>query len=328
MKKLFALALILAASLPAFGAGSTLTPDGSRYSVESSPDAPQLLLVRVSGDVRDTIAVPATDDDAIEAEPHVAYDALTGALYVVWTRRAEGVEELRLAIRGADGNWSAPQTVASGAERILGTQVVVSHGADEDEGNASLVHLAWWKVGQGLAEPWYALVALERGQEPVTSFASLTDLAALTVDVSATSEPEDTGAAVHPPLAMSRHGQEVEVVFGAVRETAVTSVTIKPRKIGGTARIFVPVGRKGHKTPRANLISSSENPLQAIISRNGRIVLYAPGERFSFVVLDKGEWTPVRTLKVDEKMTMDHVLKDLRNTVEELETLTVPQLDR
>jgi hypothetical protein len=183
----------------------------------------------------------------------------------------------------------------------------VTHGADEDEGNASLVHLAWWKVGAGLAEPWYALVALERDEEPVTSFASLTDLAALTVDISTTAEPEDTGAA---------------------RETAVTSVTIKPRKIGGTARIFVPVGRKGHKTPRANLISSSENPLQAIISRNGRIVLYAPGERFSFVVLDNGEWTPVRTLKVDEKMTMDHVLKDLRNTVEELETLTVPQLDR
>lgn len=329
IKKPFALALVLTAALPAFGTGSALTPDGSRYSVESSPDAPQLLLVRVSGDTRDTIAVPTTDDAAVESEPHVAYDAITGALYVVWTRQSDGGEELRLAIRGADGNWSDPRTIISGTERLLGTQVVVTHGADDDEGgNASMIHVAWWKVGEGVTEPWYALVALEKDQEPVTSFANLVDLAALSVDTMAASEPEDTGAAVHPPLAMSRRGQEVDVVFGAAHETAVTSVIIKPRRIGGTARIFVPGGRSGTKTPRANFVSATAKPLEAFISSNGRIVLYAPGERFSYAVLDNGQWTPVRTLKVDEKMTLDHVLKDLRSTVEELETLSLPQTER
>jgi hypothetical protein len=328
MKRLLAFALILTAAFAAYGASSALTPEGSRYSVESGAESPHLLLVRVNGDVRDTIDVPSTDDDAVETDPHVAYDALTGALYVVWTRRAEGAEEIRFAIRAADGTWSEPRTVTSGAERILGTQVAVTHGV-EDDADLPLVHVAWWKVGEAIAEPWYALIALEQGQEPATSFANLVDLAALSIgDTRAASEPEDTGAAAHPPLAMTRNGQEVDVVFGALDQTAVTSLKIAPRAIGGTARIFVPGGRSAFRTPRAKLVSSDEKPLQAMISRNGRIVLYAPGERFSYVVLDNGEWTPVRSLKVDEKLTLDHVLKDLQRTVEELETLAVPQMDR
>jgi hypothetical protein len=318
----------MTAAFSAHGARSALTPDGSRYSVEPSAEAPRLLLERVSGDVRDTIVVPTTDDEAVESESHVAYDALTGALYVVWTRRHEGVEELRFAVRSADGNWSAPRTVASGTERLLGSQVVVTHGGeDEDDAQVSLIHVAWWKVGGAAPEPWYAVVAMEKDAEPSMSFANLVDLAALSADTKA-AENEETGAAVHPPLAMIRNGQGVDVVFGAVHQTAVTSLTIEWRRIAGIARIFVPVGRAARMTPRANLVSSSEQPLQAFISRNGRIVLYAPGERFSYVVLDQGAWTPVRTLKVDEKMTMDHVLKDLQRTVEELETLALPQTDR
>ena len=127
---------------------------------------------------------------------------------------------------------------------------------------------------------------------------------------------------------MSRNGQEVDVVFGAKEETALTSVKVKPRKVAGDARIFVPGGRSAFKTPRAKIVSPNALPVQALISHNGRIVLYAPGERFSFVVLDNGAWTPVRSLKMDEKMTLDHVLKDLQRTVEESETLTLPQTDR
>ena len=328
MKRILAIALIMAASVAAYGASSALTPDGSRYSTEVAAESPHLLLVRVNGDTRVSVDVPSTDDDALEADPHVAYDALTGALYVVWTRRAEGVEEIRFAIRAADGTWSEPQTVTSGAERILGTQVAVTHGVEEDAG-LPLIHVAWWKVGEAMAEPWYALVAIEKDRQPVTSFANLVDLAAIAADSEAASmEREDMGAAAHPPLAMSRNGQEVDIVFGAVDQTAVTRLTVAPRTIGGTARIFVPVGRSAFRTPRAKLASASEQPLQAMISRNGRIVLYAPGERFSYVVLDNGEWTPVRSLKVDEKLTLDHVLKDLQRTVEELETLAMPQTDR
>lgn len=326
MKRILPLALVMTAALSAFGANSALTPDGSRYSIEPASDGPRLQLVRVSGDVRDTIDVPSTVDDAIESESHVAYDALTGELYVVWTRAYEGMNELRYALRKADGTWSEPRTVTSSAERILGTQVVVTHRLEENP-NTSFVHFAWWKIGENVSEPWYALVALEKDQEPATSFANLVELAALSNDVVA-NELEETGAAVHPPLTMSRNGQEVDVVFGAKHETSVTSVTVKPRKIDPTARIFVPVGRRAFKTPRANLISTTEQPLESFVSRNGRIVLYSRGERFSYVVLDNGEWTPVRTLKVDEKMTLDHVLKDLRSTVEELETLSLPQSER
>lgn len=328
MKRIVILALAMTAAFSAYGASSALTADGSRYSVEAAPDSPQLVLVRVSGDTRDTIAVPSTDDAAVEPESHVAYDAITGSLYVVWTRRSEGVDELRYATRSADGNWSAPQTITSGAERILGSQVVVTHRIEESDPNVSFLHVAWWKVGANLSEPWYAVVALEKDQEPSTSFANLVDLAALSNDAVAASELEDTGAAAHPPLMMSRNGQEVDIVFGAASETAVTSVTVRPRRIDPNARIFVPVGRRAYKTPRANFTSASNEPLQAIISRNGRIVLYSRGERFSYVVLDNGQWTPVRTLKVDEKMTLDHVLKDLKNTVEELETLSLPQAER
>ena len=332
MKRFLAAALAMTATVSAHGATSALTPDGARYSVERASDAPSLVLERVTGDVRETLPIPATDDDALEAQPHVAYDALTGALYVVWTREAEGGYELRYAVRAADGTWSEAETVTGGAERILGTQVVVTHGIEAEEGNPSVIHFAWWKVSEAASEPWYALVVREKDQAPVTSFANLVDLAALSFDGAASvdgpQEPEDTGAAMHPPLAMVRNGQEVDVVFGAKDQTSVTGMRIAPRRIGGNARIFVPGGKRPFKTPRASLVSSNEQPLQAMISRNGRIVLYSAADRFSYAVLDNGDWTPVRSLKVDEKMTLDHVLKDLRHTVEELETLSVPHSER
>lgn len=317
-------ALAAAGAVPLMGASSALTPDGTRYSVETT-GKPELVIARAAGDTRATMTVPTTDDAATESEAQLAYDGATGALYVVWTRQSEGANDVRLAALEVDGKWSVPQVVATGTGERLGLQLVLTH-ATERETTATLLHLAWWTIGEPKAEAQYALVGIEDGAIVSTTVKSLDDLAALSGD-SKTAGHENTGVAAHPPLAMTRTGDGVDVVFGAVDSTAVTRLSVDPRKIEGTVRAWTPVGRRGHRTPRANLVSADENPVRAFISRNGRVVLYAPGARFSFVVLENDEWSPVRSLRVDEQMTAEALVEDLRRTVEEIEMLAVPEAD-
>ena len=58
MKSLLAAVLLMTAAFAAYGAPSALTPDGARYSLEVPAESPSLLLVRVSGDDRESIPVP------------------------------------------------------------------------------------------------------------------------------------------------------------------------------------------------------------------------------------------------------------------------------
>ena len=315
-------ALAAAGAVPLMGASSALTPDGTRYSVETT-GKPELVIARAAGDTRATMTVPTTDDAATESQAQLAYDGATGALYVVWTRQSEGANDVRLAALGVDGKWSVPQVVATGTGERLGLQLVLTH-ATEKETTATLLHLAWWTMGEPLAEAQYALVGIENGELVSTKVKALDELAALTGDSQAAAH-ESTGAAAHPPLAMTRSGEGVDVVFGAVDSTAVTLLNVDPRRIAGDVRMWTPVGKRGHHTPRANLVSEDNKPVQAFISRNGRVVLYAPGARFSFVVLENDEWSPVRSLRVDAHMTAEALVDDLRRTVEEIEMFAVPE---
>lgn len=320
-----ALALAAAGAVPLMGADSALTPDGTRYSVEPSV-RPEIVIARAHDDTRTTMVVPTTDDKATESQAQLAYDGNTGTLYLVYTRDDEGLNDVRVTALGTDGKWSVPQIVASGTGRRLGLQFVLTHRT-EDGATGTLLHLAWWNIGEPLAEAQYALLSYEDGEPVSTLVKGLVELAALSGDAQ-TAGHENTGSVAHPPLAMARSGEGVDVVFGAIDSTAVTQLRIDPRRIKGDVRAWVPLGRNGHRSPRANLTSTDEKPVQAFISRNGRVVLYSPGRRFSFVVLDNGKWSPVRSLGVDDRMTADDVLEDLRRTVEEIELLTVPEAER
>lgn len=275
---------------------TVLTDDDTLWSANEQSVSVKLDLMRRSGDTRTAVRVPGTEDPVTESQARLAWDSATGALFVMWRHG----DEIRVARRGADGAWSS-FTVAKGTS-LEGLQFVLTRSA-----NTTLLHGAWWS-GE-TAE--YALVALDGAQVLSTSVTKLDELANLRV---AATEPEDTGAAVHPPLAMTRAVDGVDVAYGAPRSTAITYVSIRPEKFHGDARMWRPSGRHGHRSDPAGLTSLSTAPVRSFIV-GGRVVLYTPDAHFRYVVHENGRWTPIRMLALDDTLTSEELVLALRRSV-------------
>lgn len=311
---MFTIALL---ALPAMGAVSVLTPDGIRYAIEATPDGPQIEITRAEGEARARLVVPSTEDPTIEKQAQVAFDAITDTLYVVWTREGGAAgAEIRYAALNAAGHWSSPRNVAAGSGMYRGLQLALTRG-EYGGVTATFMHLAWWSINGNVLDPEYALFAFEKGSDATVEVANLEDMADIGDGVTA-SEYEDDGEAIHPPLTMERNGESVDLAFGSVASTAITRLNILPRKIGGTVRIWKPVGRTSEITPRSNLVSSTPTPVQAII-KDGRVALYTLGADFHFVVLKKNNtWTSIYSLHVDEDNTSADLVHDLRAAMEQI----------
>jgi hypothetical protein len=300
-----------------------LRPDGTVYSLDASRPTAQLEVSRRRGEIRDTLLVPSTDDEAIESDAKLVFDSVTGSVFVVWHRSAEDLDEIRLVSLDTNEEWSKVHVVAT-SERVrrAGLQVILTHAREEDdESDTTLVHAAWWSIGTELT-PEYALIAFESSMHLSTEIDNLrTFTKDATVASLATVEDEDTGEAAYPPLAMNASGKYMDVIYGGVRTTAVTRVRIEPTRISSEARIWRPSGKALQHTPPARLTSLSAAPVQAFLNGD-RFVLYTPDAKFRYSVYDDGVWTPIRTIELDENLTSQHVLEQLRHTVEESTKLT------
>ncbi len=309
MKRLWiAVALLLLAVTAGAAEVETALAEGNLlWSVDAARSAKSLVLTLRIGEDFQYVMVPTTDDDAIDAQPALAWDATSRTLFVLWRREGANGDEIRLARRYASGRWAPPIVVANGASaHRAGMQFVITHAPDDV---TTLVHVAWWTLAEKpVAE--YALVAFQGAELLSTSVDKLDEIASM---LASAGDDEDTGKAVHPPLAMVRSGAGVDVAFGAPRSTAITRVTIEP-KVATNARIWRPSGKAGHRTGAANLVSASTAPVQSFII-GGNVVLYTPDARFRYVILEDEKWTPVRMLATDDKLTSDDLVRELRRSV-------------
>lgn len=314
MKRLWiAAALLLASGTAGAQVETALTNENLLWSFDGSASRRSLVLTLGIGDDRQSVLVPTTDDEALDAQPRLAWDAASRTLFVLWRREGANGDEIRLARRYASGRWAPPIVIANGASASrAGLQLVITRAKEEGTADTTtLVHAAWWTLGARPSAE-YALAAFHGAELLSTSVDSLDDLAAV---LASAADDEDTGKAVHPPLAMVRNGEGVDVAFGAPRSTAVTRVQLEPRKVAPNARIWRPSGRHGRRTPAANFISSSSAPVQSFII-DGKVVLYTPDARFRYVVQQQdGKWTPVRMLATDDKLTSEDVVRELRRSV-------------
>jgi hypothetical protein len=291
-------------------APAVLTDDGVVYTVAPLP-APLLQLVRREGARRQTIVVPTLDDATI-TEAQLAFDSATSTLFVVW----HAGDSVYVGRRASDGTWAEPIMVDLGAKRA-GLEIVLTRVT-----STTLLHVAWWKIeDEPVAE--YALLAFDDRQH-VSSFVS--DLNSLVgsnsaADYSADNEP--MSAVLHPPLAMARAGAAgVDIVFGSGSSTRLTRIILDP-KIRVDARLWKPSRKGGGQTPRSGLMSANGDPVEAILSQ-GRIILYTPDTNFRFVILEKGRWSPERMIQLDENLTREQLVEELRKTVERLEIDETP----
>lgn len=312
MKRLWLAILLLLAAGTAGAAQveTALGEDNMLWSVDSSAPRMSLVLTLRMGDTHQYVLVPTTDDSAVDAAPRLAWDAASRTLFVLWRRAGANGDEIRLARRYASGRWAPPIVIAGGVEASrAGLQMVITRKQDGND-SITLVHAAWWTLGkQPTAE--YALAAFQGAELLSTSVDSLDELAAV---MASNGEEEDTGKAVHPPMAMVRSNEGVEVAFGAPRTTAMKRVQLEPTEVAPNARIWRPSGKQGRRTPAALLISASSSPVESFIV-NGKVVLYTPEARFRYVVLEDSKWTPVRMLATDDKVTSEDVVRELRRSV-------------
>lgn len=315
-----------AAPLGAAGLQTVLTPDSILYAVDGAAEESLLSLSRRQGsDTNDTLLVPGTEDAAIDSDARLLFDNVTSTLFVIWHKSDLVQDSIVMATLSSDEVWSEPVVLAScSSMRRVGLQSVLTRAAaDEETGErATLIHLTWWGVGSDMTAE-YALVAFEGGRHVSTDVAKLDELAGGR-EVDDAGEFEDTGAALHPPLALARaESSSVDIVYGDANTTKVTRVRVEPRRVKGDARLWKPVGRNGDRTGRSRMIAANTAPVQAFISK-GRIVLYLPDEKFRFVVLENGEWTPERMIQLDQQLTSDVLLRELRATVDDLAATDAP----
>jgi hypothetical protein len=297
VKKLATAVLLLAAATASAQWQTVLTNDATVWAANEASVSVKLDLMRREGDVTSFVRVPGTEDSVIESHPRLAYDNATGALFAMWRHG----DEIRVSRLDASGRWSESKVVTRG-QTLEGLQLVVTRSSD-----TTLLHGAWWSGTT--AE--YALVAFDGPEVLSTVVVALDELANVRA---AANEPEDTGGAVHPPLAMVRSGEAVDVAYGAPHTTTLTRLTVKPEKVGGNARMWRPSGRSGRRTDPSGLTSLTTAAVQSFIVE-GRLVLFTPDSRFRYVVLDNGRWTPIRMFALDEKLTSEELVRALRRSV-------------
>jgi len=307
-----ALALLLLAVTAGADTQTVLTSTSTAWSVDDTAKGKVLELTRRTGEDRETVVVPGTYDEAMESQARLLWDNKTKTLFVIWNRVSETTDEIMLSRLDDNGQWSEAIVVASGDSRA-GLQAALTRSD-----NTTLVHLAWWSLGaETIAK--YALVAFESGLHVSTDVSDLDDLFVTAKSVSdAKPQPEDTGAALHPPLAMSRSGEGVEIVYGNRDSTGVTRIQLDPSRIANEARLWRPVGKVGGRTGRTGLVAATMAPVQAFVSK-GRIVLYTPDDKFRYVVYENGKWSQVQMIKVDEKLTKEQLRHELIRQLDDLE---------
>lgn len=317
--RLFAVLAVLLGAFSASAALETvLTSNSVAYTIDGSVDTPRLQLLRRTSDTIVAVPVPTTEDEAMDGDARLLWDPSSTTLFVVWTRRGNRGDEIRMARLDAKGEWAEPITVASSAGvRRAGLQIVLTRAETDGEGSAkaTLIHAAWWTLHESAPLAEYALVAFEAGEHVSTEVSAIDDLAP-PPPMDDDSE-ENTGIALHPPMTMARAGSGVDVVYGRSDSTAVRRVSISPSRIVSNARAWRPLGKNGGATGRPGLISSNGAPVQAFLSK-GRIVLYTPDAQFRYMVWDAGQWSPLRMIKLDESLTSEELVQQLHRTVDEL----------
>ncbi len=322
-------ALIMALTMAASFASAqdtmqaVLRPDSTVYAIDTSKPSARLEVSRRRGETNETLIVPTTGDEAMDSDARLTFDAATGTVFVLWHRSAEGVDEIRLAWLNARDEWSHVYSIAGGDGLRVGLQVVINHVRPEgDTTDTTLVHATWWNLRDSEdAAPEYAMIAFEDGRHLSTEVADLRDFTAPS-DATAreAAEAEEIADVAQPPMAMSRAGKFVDVVFGADKTTAVTRVRVEPKRVSSEARIWRPSGKSTQRTPPARLTPLSTGPVQAFVSGE-RIVLFTPDAQFRYSIFDAGVWTPVRMIELDEQLTSERLVEQLRRSVEEAPTV-------
>ncbi len=342
--QLFALAAALTA-LPGVCAAveerSLLTSDGTLHvvrvgaavelGVQGAGISPQANVIEWSSRNQDGTVSMAILPGSVSYQAkyglELAYDDQTATLLLLWTEDVSAFSQIRVGILRA-GTWTNSMLLPSaGISRAHNPQMLVTHrnATYLDEQNnpvaktSSILSVIWWEESQ-YAQARYATLFLDETFDPTAL--SIYDMPVLLgTDGDTSYQDTPSGAYLYPSLQADGLSGGLLASFADLHEGRHRVVHIDfPQDWGKPSepdnvnwkRRHIPIVGVAMEGPVARMtpsVADTRDGVRTTIGTGYRPTLsWREGETLKFSRLDGADWTPVRSIAIDDVMTYDRAL--------------------
>lgn len=306
-----------------------LTADGTLYVVDlvDGADLPPdsgshngLRLRIVAGDSETITYVPASLVGGFSSFPALAYDDVTGTLFIFWVRSPQITMSELVFSSYDDGEFSEPTAVDRGLFRIRSNlKIAVTRYAKRYTSDivepALAVHAVWWdSTGYGETAR-YALLSISNGVATVVDVQDLVTYLDSDADVEPILPPEDLDPAVlrFPAIEASGSQDRVEVVFADPGTNHFHRLDLYPVLADGVLKPPVGIWRGNLPLPSLQAFQAeSISTLMGSVTRTDLILFAAGDERINYVHYDDGTWSETRSIRLDDRVTEATAVEALR----------------
>jgi len=322
----------------AFEEQSLLTPDGTLHVVRAGKAAdlgvasfsPDSFVIDWAARAQDgtiqTAIVPDTVSFQEKRGLQLAYDESTSKLVLVWIEEISAFSHVRVGVL-QNGKWtnSALQPI-NGITRAFNPQMRLTHQTvtwlDEKDApvsaTASILSVLWWELSS-VAEARYATLFLDEDSSDPSSLAvyEMPLLIGSSTDSPIGDAP--SGAYLYPWLQPDGFSGSLLASFADLHDRQEKVVRIdfprdrgKPSEIGNVKweRRHAPilsiaiVGPLARMTPMVDERADPQSGVGTSIGAGYKPTLYwLDGSSLKFVRLDGADWSPVRSITIDDTMT-------------------------
>lgn len=342
--QLFALAAALTA-LPGVCAAveerSLLTSDGTLHvvragaavelGVQGAGISPQANVIEWSSRSQDGTVSMAILPGSVSYQAkyglELAYDDQTATLLLLWTEDVSAFSQIRVGILRA-GTWTNSMLLPSaGISRAHNPQMLVTHRNAtylDDQNNpvartSSILSVIWWEESQ-YAQARYATLFLDETFDPTAL--SIYDMPVLLgTDGDTSYQDTPSGAYLYPSLQADGLSGGLLASFADLHEGRHRVVHIDfPQDWGKPSepdnvnwkRRHIPIVGVAMEGPVARMtpsLADTRDGVRTTIGTGYRPTLsWREGETLKFSRLDGADWTPVRSIAIDDVMTYDRAL--------------------
>jgi hypothetical protein len=303
--------------------------------VESQAQSPENTVLEWVSQAQDgTITsgiIPGTDSSSVKRGLNAAFDEQTQTLVLMWTEDYSGYTQVRVGVL-REGAWTNSGLLPStGISKAFNPQMVISHQPvfhldDHDQQvwtTRSTLAIVWWEEAQ-VGQARFATLALDENQFDPRDLAvyDLPGLLGTSGDVSYDGVP--SGAYLYPALQADGLGGALVVAFADLHDQLEKIVRISfPEDQGKPSdttsvqwkRRHIPIvgvaaeGPVARMTPMLALNASPDSGVGTSIGSGYRPTHYwRDGGALKYTRLDGADWSPVRSVAIDDVMTWDKAL--------------------
>lgn len=333
IKRLFLLLMLSLLAANAFADGRDrdmlLTSDGTFYTVETVYDptvsggrsAWSLMLTTQNGTSRNRAPVPATLTEGAHGNPALGYDPESGTLFLFWQQTQNGGLSSRLLFASyLNGVWSESTTLDSvdwDLRRNLKIAVTRFTDQIDEQGKRTLVpqitvHAVWWQETANGEWARYAMLTVDHGVVNDIQIRSLAGFAGVNLAETPLRSLSPHEVLRHPSVLATPSRDAVDVVFGETQSDSMFKVRLRPTLNG---RLRIPIGVRDINVGRP-AFEVGANATAEAITEDDRLALYTVGAKtMSFVLFRDGQWTPTRTIELNNQVAPETAVEALKKMV-------------